>query len=57
MTEEPIAKALERIEQALARAEGAARKVGGLSDRHTRLKASVARSLKELDSFLEEALK
>lgn len=55
MTEEPIAQALARIEQALDRAECAAREAGELAGRHTRLKASVARSLRELNSLLEKA--
>ncbi|WP_374412645.1 hypothetical protein [Novosphingobium colocasiae] len=54
MTEEPIAQALARIELALDRAESAAREAGELAGRHARLKASVARSLHELDSLLEK---
>ncbi|GGZ08837.1 hypothetical protein [Novosphingobium colocasiae] len=54
MTEEPIAQALARIELALDRAESAAREAGELAHRHARLKASVARSLHELDSLLEK---
>lgn len=52
MEEASIAQAVERIEAALARIDAASRKSTDLHRRHARLKASVARSLADLDALL-----
>lgn len=52
MEEAPIVHAVERIEAALARIEAASRKSGELHRRHAKLKASVTRSLADLDALL-----
>lgn len=61
MDTRPIDQALARLDAALARAEAAARDLparadtdalAGLQERHSRLKATVATSLKQLDDIL-----
>lgn len=53
MEDTPIQGILERIEAALTRVESAAAGLTGLRDRHERLKASVTRSLEQLDHMIE----
>ena len=52
MEEEPIVVAIKRIEAALSRVEAASRKAADLAGRHHRLKASVSRSLEDLDRLI-----
>jgi hypothetical protein len=52
MEEAPIVQTVERIEAALARLEAASRDTAGLRVRHERLKASVSRSLEDLDKLI-----
>ncbi|MCT2401034.1 hypothetical protein [Novosphingobium mangrovi (ex Huang et al. 2023)] len=54
MEEVPIVKAVERIEAALARVEAASREAADLRNRHERLKASVSRSLEDLDRLIAD---
>ncbi|MCJ2177389.1 hypothetical protein [Novosphingobium album (ex Hu et al. 2023)] len=53
MEDVPIVHAVERIEAALARVEAAAPALTELRDRHVRFKASVSRSLEQLDQLIE----
>ncbi|WP_157081184.1 hypothetical protein [Novosphingobium naphthalenivorans] len=53
MEDVPIVDAVERIEAALARAEAAAPALTELRGRHEQLKASVSRSLEQLDRLIE----
>lgn len=55
MEEASIVNAVERIGAALERLEAIPRKNAELGARHARLKASVARSLQELDELIAEA--
>lgn len=52
MDQTAICHALERIEAALARVEASAAQCSGLSGRHERLKASVEKSLAEIDELI-----
>jgi hypothetical protein len=55
MDETPIVVAVERIEAALARLEAALDGTRGLHQRHEALRASVARSLANLDALIARA--
>lgn len=52
MDEASVVNALEKIEAALARIETASSNVTDLRYRHERLKASVSRSLEDLDRMI-----
>lgn len=52
MEEASALNALEKIEAALARIEIASRRAAELGHRHERLKASVSRSLDEIDKLI-----
>ena len=55
MDQNPIVQAVERIEAALSRVEKASRDAAGLRERHDGLKASVARSIEDIDRLLSGA--
>jgi hypothetical protein len=55
MDQNPIVQVVERIEAALSRVEKASRDAAGLRERHDGLKASVARSIEDIDRLLSGA--
>ncbi len=54
MEKDAIVQAVDRIEAALARVEAAARETADLRRRHEGLKASVARSLEDIDRLIAD---
>jgi hypothetical protein len=55
MEEASIVNAVERLEAALRRLEAAVRQQGDLGQRHASLKASISRSVEELDRLIAES--